>query len=103
MMRYRYDTDADALYVTWSDAIVDRTVLLPDCGILVDLDASGRLVGLEVLHPDRPWPVSAIRDAVGVSWSEFRVDLESVFGVTESRPYPTTSVLGFDQRLLAGA
>ena len=63
-MRINYDAEADALYVGLKADVgeVLRTREL-DPSTLVDLDASGDLVGIEVLHPDREWPVEqAIRN-----------------------------------------
>jgi uncharacterized protein YuzE len=51
-----HDLEADALYVAFNDGAVARTVELDD-GTLVDLDAKGAAVGLEVVHPNRVWPV----------------------------------------------
>jgi uncharacterized protein YuzE len=50
MIRAEYDREADALYVRFSDAAVAETVEVDDYRI-VDLDADGRPVGLEVLYP----------------------------------------------------
>lgn len=63
-MRINYDAEADALYVGLraEGGEVLRTREL-DAATLVDLDASGDLVGIEVLHPVREWPVEqAIRN-----------------------------------------
>ncbi len=51
---FRYDPEVDAGYVKFRDVPVDRTVDLESTElglpILVDLDASGRLVGIEFLN-----------------------------------------------------
>lgn len=53
MALYTYDEEADALYVLLapeSEIAIDHTVELGD-RLHVDLDASGRLVGIEILYP----------------------------------------------------
>jgi uncharacterized protein YuzE len=61
-VRITYSEDADALYVELiDDPIVVRTVDV-DPGTLVDLNEHGDPVGIEVIHPDRDWPVEAILD-----------------------------------------
>lgn len=57
-----HDLQADALYITFSEAGVVRTVEL-DSGALVDVDVDGRAIGLEVIHPHRQWPLEEfVRD-----------------------------------------
>jgi uncharacterized protein YuzE len=51
-----HDLEADALYITLTEGVVARTIDL-DSGTLVDVDADGRALGLEVIHPHRVWPV----------------------------------------------
>ncbi len=58
-MRAEYDADADALYLYLTDAEVARTVEV-GASTMVDLDASGSVVGIEVLDPDRLWPLPEI-------------------------------------------
>ena len=38
-----------------------------DAGTLVDLDAAGNVIGIEVINPDRPWPLEAILSRFAVS------------------------------------
>jgi uncharacterized protein YuzE len=45
-----YDRDADVLYIGWSDAETARTVEVDEYRVL-DFDAAGQTVGLEVLYP----------------------------------------------------
>jgi uncharacterized protein YuzE len=59
MIRQNYDLDADALYINVTGGKVARTVEI-DKGTLVDLDAAGVLVGIEVISPQRSWPVEEI-------------------------------------------
>jgi uncharacterized protein YuzE len=50
--RYRYDGDADALYVYINDPRrVERTIEVVDAAILVDVDTVGSVVGVEILSP----------------------------------------------------
>lgn len=47
-MRHRYDSEADALYIRFAEAeILDSEEVRP--GIMLDFDAEGRVVGIEVL------------------------------------------------------
>jgi uncharacterized protein YuzE len=47
-MKSRYDPEADALYLSFSDApIIESEEVRP--GIIFDYDAEGRVVGIEVL------------------------------------------------------
>jgi uncharacterized protein YuzE len=59
MIRQSYDLDADALYIKLTDAKVARTIDI-DSGTLVNLDADGRVVGIEVIQPQRAWPLPEI-------------------------------------------
>lgn len=54
-MRLKIDRDADALYLTLSDAtVVTSEEVAP--GIIVDLDAEDRAVGIELLHLSKRAP-----------------------------------------------
>lgn len=47
-MKTNYDRDADALYVRFAEApIVESEEVRP--GVVIDLDAEGRIVAIEVL------------------------------------------------------
>jgi uncharacterized protein YuzE len=59
MISQTYDLAANALYITVTDHQVSRTAQI-DTGTLVDLDAAGAIVGIEVLNFDRCWPVDEI-------------------------------------------
>ncbi len=48
-MEISYDKDADALSIWFSGVASDRTLDITK-DIFVDIDASGRLAGIEVLH-----------------------------------------------------
>jgi uncharacterized protein YuzE len=58
-MQLIYDNDADALEITIGGGIVARTIQI-DPGTLVDVDEHGNVVALEVLQPQRPWPLEEI-------------------------------------------
>ena len=53
-----HDFDADALYIRLTDGTVARTLEVDsDPCTMVDLDGDGNLIGIEVIDPDRPWPL----------------------------------------------
>jgi uncharacterized protein YuzE len=58
-MKVAYDQQADALYIELEAAAVAHTVEI-DRGTLVDLDNQGRLIGVELIRPARPWPLNTI-------------------------------------------
>lgn len=51
---FRYDSEVDAGYIKISDAQVDHTIDLEPTAlglpVLIDVDASGALVGIEILN-----------------------------------------------------
>jgi uncharacterized protein YuzE len=47
-MRINYDPRADALYLRFQDGRARRTKVVED-GVLVDLDETGRLYGIEII------------------------------------------------------
>jgi len=61
MISQTYDLDAHALYITVSDHQIVRTAEI-DRGTLVDVDATGAVVGIEVLNFDRCWPLTEVLD-----------------------------------------
>jgi len=58
-MKFSYDADANALYITLRDGDVARTRELDDSTML-DVDAAGNLLGIEVLNPGSGWPLTGI-------------------------------------------
>ena len=88
-MKVEYDQEADALYVTLGDGeIVARTVRI-DAGTLVDLDRLGRPMGIEIIHPARPWPLQDIFERFQVQ-DDCRRLLEELQGAPEGahrRPF----------------
>ncbi len=59
-MEMTYDQSVDALYIRLAgDQPVARSEQI-DAGTLVDLDRFGHVLGIEVLHPARDWPLDEI-------------------------------------------
>lgn len=58
-MRWELDTEAGSLYITLTEEPVDHQEEMPD-GVVVDLDARGRAVGIEVLSAWAPFDHAAI-------------------------------------------
>lgn len=55
-MRLSYDFDADALVISIDVGVADRTIEI-DSGMMVDVDAEGRVLTIEVIRTARPWPL----------------------------------------------
>ncbi len=54
-MNISYDEKVDALYITFSDFPVTKTVQVGE-GVFIDLDNKGMLLGIEILSPvERGW------------------------------------------------
>jgi uncharacterized protein YuzE len=51
-MKTIYDSDADALYVRFADALVIESEEVAD-GVVLDFDAEGRIVAIEVLDASK--------------------------------------------------
>ena len=78
-MRFAYDQDADALYVTVSGAVVSRTIEV-DPLTMVDVDVNGQLVGIEILRlTSRQVDLDAIHDKTPLP-NEVRSYLELLLG-----------------------
>lgn len=77
MISQSYDLDADALYIKLADGQAARTAQI-DAGTLVDLDSAGNVVGIEVIQPDRIWPLDKILARYGVSDDDAR-ELQTYF------------------------
>jgi uncharacterized protein YuzE len=60
-MKIEYDNEIDALYIRLQEKYVDRTLEIVE-GINIDLDASGKMIGIEVLDAatDILWPTFSI-------------------------------------------
>jgi uncharacterized protein YuzE len=66
LIRQSYDLAANALYITITDRQVAHTAEI-DTGTLVDVDAAGSIVGIEVLSFERCWPLEEILDRFNVA------------------------------------
>jgi uncharacterized protein YuzE len=66
MIELRRGTEADALYVALTTAEWDETEEVED-GTYVYVDARGGLIGIEVHHPDRAWPIEEVLSRYAVS------------------------------------
>lgn len=67
-MLISYDESSDAVYISLglADRLVSRTEQL-DAGTLVDLDAHGNLIGIEVIQPARHWPIDKVVEQFGLA------------------------------------
>ncbi len=84
MISQSYDLDAGALYIELAGREVARTVQV-DPGTLVDLDQAGAVVGIEVIQPERSWPLEEILSRFAVAQQDAR-ELRAFF------PYPAAIV-----------
>lgn len=51
-MKFRYDPDADALYIRFNEGSICETEEISQ-GVLLDIDEEGKLVGLEILNASK--------------------------------------------------
>jgi uncharacterized protein YuzE len=58
-MKIEYDREVDALYVRLQEKYVARTVEIEE-GLNLDLDDSGKLIGLEILDATERYPLADI-------------------------------------------
>lgn len=65
-MNFKYSQTADAIYIQLKDGLVVRTDSV-DEGTLVDIDASGAAIGIEIINPARHWPVDEVTTKYNVS------------------------------------
>ena len=65
-MGLEYDLDAGALYVRLCDGEVARTRQLDD-NTLVDVDAAGNVLGVEVVAIAYPWALAEVLQMDGIS------------------------------------
>ena len=80
-MRLEFDLDVGALYIRLSDAEVARTREAGD-NAAVDIDATGGVVGIEVLSTAHPWPLADILDDYAIPASEV-AQITAYFGRQE--------------------
>ncbi len=84
MISQRYDLDAGALYIELADCLAARTEQV-DGGTLVDLDSAGNVIGIEVINPERLWPLEEILHRFAISEEDAR-ELRAYF------PHPVAIV-----------
>lgn len=83
-MKVRYDGDVDALYVPLRpETPVSRSVVV-DANRVVDLDASGDAVGIEVLGASHGLRLTDLTDQYGLG----RFSAELLLVQTAARPTP---------------
>lgn len=58
-MKIEYDNEIDALYIRLQEKHVDRTLEIEE-GLNIDLDASGKMIGLEVLDATEKYSLADI-------------------------------------------
>ena len=58
-MKIEYDREVDALYVQLQEKYVERTIEIEE-GINIDLDESGKLIGIEILDATERYSLSDI-------------------------------------------
>jgi uncharacterized protein YuzE len=78
-MRFAYDSEANALAITFADDPVAKTVEV-DPGTLVDLGAGGELLTIEVISPARQWPLEEIAATYAITEENLRVLREMFAG-----------------------
>jgi uncharacterized protein YuzE len=85
-MKLEYDLNAGALYIRLSDAEIARTAEAGD-NAAVDLDASGGVVGIEVISVGYPWPLTDILATYSVPPAE-AAEIRSYFCIRQSPAQP---------------
>jgi uncharacterized protein YuzE len=90
MISQSFDIDADALYIELHSRAVARTVQI-DSGTLVDLDDAGQLLGIEVIHPQRSWPLHAIIERFGVT-ADAALELNTYFPMIAQTSPPSDAL-----------
>jgi len=58
-MKIEYDNEIDALYIRLQEKHVDRTLEIEE-DLNIDLDASGKMIGLEVLNAAESYSLADI-------------------------------------------
>jgi uncharacterized protein YuzE len=84
MISQSYDLDAHALYIELADRKAARTEQV-DAGTLVDFDPAGNVIGIEVINPERSWPLEEILHRFAIPEEDAR-ELRAYF------PLPATIV-----------
>ena len=66
MIELKRDTEADALFIALTAAEWDHTDEIED-GSYVYVDAHHDPIGIEIHHPERPWPLEQVLSLYRVS------------------------------------
>jgi uncharacterized protein YuzE len=85
-MQLRFDLSVGALYVRLGDQRVARTREIDD-NTNVDLDAAGRVVGIEVVSVHHPWPLDQILGKYAVAAAD-AAQLRAYFSPATMRAAP---------------
>lgn len=65
-MSWSYDSETQALYIGLSSEEIEGQVEMPD-GVVVDVDAAGAAVGIEVVRAQADWDLPAVVEQFGLS------------------------------------
>lgn len=97
MISQQYDLDAQALYIELADrkSAVSEEI---DPGTLVDLDAQGHVIGIEVIHPNRPWPLDEILERYEIDPHDAR-ELRAYFPQAPRTAEPAAHITGLQVAL----
>jgi uncharacterized protein YuzE len=94
-MSWTFDADSQSLYIRLTDHQIAEQDEMPD-GTVVDLDAEGEAVGIEVLRTWAPWDLAAVAERLRLS-DETVQYLQSVSDVVSRMSVRTTSGRGVVQ------
>ena len=83
-MQLEFDLNAGALYIRLSDAEIARTREAGD-NAAVDLDASGGVVGIEVISAAHSWPLAEILASYDIPAQE-EAQIKAYFRPQETQP-----------------
>ena len=83
-MRLEYDLNVGALYISLTDEPVSRTAEAGNNAV-VDLDADGRVVGIEVISTAGRWPLAEILAAYPIEQAD-AAQLKAYFMPTDRAP-----------------
>jgi uncharacterized protein YuzE len=73
-MRVRVDQAADAVYVNLTDRVIEESEEVAD-GIVVDYDAQGRIVGVEILDASKRTADDSVLKQFGLDFSPLRTSV----------------------------
>jgi uncharacterized protein YuzE len=84
MLSFDFDPEADALAILVADGLVARTIEI-DPGTLVDVDGAGRALTIELIRPNRLWPIDEVVDEFDIE-DDDAVILRSLW--SSQKPFP---------------